>query len=117
MYVFLKIYVYIKGVFKETYGLKLSNLMLCCFLKRKTVVPKFNATLKSEIAPNKFVYGSTQGMHLRIYASIHSFWLFLQRLFKSNTTQRRSRHSTDTMSEFHAEAHRELQVKDLPKVP
>jgi len=25
-------------------------------------------------------------------------------------------HSTDTVSEFHAEAHRQLQVKDLPKV-
>src|SRR6218665_1204807 len=25
--------------------------------------------------------------------------------------------STDTVSEFHAEAHRQLQVKDLPKVP
>src|SRR6218665_1761083 len=24
---------------------------------------------------------------------------------------------TDTVSEFHAEAHRQLQVKDLPKVP
>ena len=26
-------------------------------------------------------------------------------------------HSMDTVSEFHAEAHRQLQVKDLPKVP
>ena len=26
-------------------------------------------------------------------------------------------YSTDTASEFHAEAHRQLQVKDLPKVP
>src|SRR6218665_2541106 len=26
-------------------------------------------------------------------------------------------YSTDTISEFHAEAHRQLQVKDLPKVP
>src|SRR6218665_40165 len=25
--------------------------------------------------------------------------------------------NTDTVSEFHAEAHRQLQVKDLPKVP
>src|SRR6218665_528605 len=33
-----------------------------------------------------------------------SFWIFLKRLFKSTTTQRRSRHSTDTVSEFHAEA-------------
>src|SRR6218665_313140 len=26
-------------------------------------------------------------------------------------------YNTDTVSEFHAEAHRQLQVKDLPKVP
>src|SRR6218665_1037268 len=26
-------------------------------------------------------------------------------------------YSTDTVSEFHAEAHRQLHVKDLPKVP
>ena len=26
-------------------------------------------------------------------------------------------YSTDTVSEFHAEAHSQLQVKDLPKVP
>jgi len=26
-------------------------------------------------------------------------------------------YSTDTVSEFQAEAHRQLQVKDLPKVP
>src|SRR6218665_611514 len=26
-------------------------------------------------------------------------------------------YSTDTISEFHAEAHRQLQVKDMPKVP
>jgi len=26
-------------------------------------------------------------------------------------------YSTDTVSEFHAEAHRQLQVKDLPEVP
>src|SRR6218665_911869 len=26
-------------------------------------------------------------------------------------------YSTDTVSKFHAEAHRQLQVKDLPKVP
>ena len=35
---------------------------------------------------------------------IHSFTLFLQRLFESSTTHRPSRHSTDTVSGFHAEA-------------
>ena len=48
-----------------------------------------------------------------IHSLIHSFRLFLQRLFKSTSTQRRSRHSTETVSTFH----RQLQVKDLPKVP
>ena len=38
------------------------------------------------------------------FSFIHSFRLFLQHLFKSTTTQRRSRHCTDTVSEFHAEA-------------
>src|SRR6218665_2971073 len=35
---------------------------------------------------------------------IHSFWPFILCLFKSATAQKRSRHSTDTVSEFHAEA-------------
>jgi len=34
---------------------------------------------------------------------LHSFRLFLLHLFKSTTTQRCSRHSTDTVCEFHAE--------------
>ena len=33
----------------------------------------------------------------------HSFILYLQRLFKSITNQRRSRHSTDTVLEFRGE--------------
>src|SRR6218665_3482726 len=34
---------------------------------------------------------------------IHSFRPFLKRLFKSAITQERSRHSSDTVPEFHAE--------------
>ena len=41
-----------------------------------------------------------QGNH----SFIHSFRLFLERLFKSITTQRWSRCSMDTVSEFHAKA-------------
>ena len=48
------------------------------------------------------------------HSFIHSFILFLQHLFKSTTTQRRSRHSTDTVSKFHAKV--KLRVKDLSKV-
>ena len=36
----------------------------------------------------------------KIKVNIHSFRLFLERLFKSTTTQRRSRHSMDTVSEL-----------------
>src|SRR6218665_3505779 len=43
-------------------------------------------------------------IHSFIHTFIHSFKLFPRRLFKSTTTQRRSRHSTDTVPEFHAEA-------------
>ena len=51
-------------------------------------------------------------MQLYIYSPIHSFILYLfihsRYLYsassRSITTQRRSRHSTDTMSEFHAKA-------------
>jgi len=38
------------------------------------------------------------------YKVIHSFRPFLYRLFKSTSTQKRSRHSADTVPEFHAEA-------------
>src|SRR6218665_1914377 len=37
------------------------------------------------------------------YSFLHSFRIFLQRLFKSTTTQRESRHSTDTVLKFLAE--------------
>ena len=43
---------------------------------------------------------------------IHSFYFF-----KTSTTQKRSRHSTDTVPEFHAKRQRQLWVKDLSKVP
>jgi len=44
----------------------------------------------------------------------HSFRLFLERLFKSTTTQRHFQHSTDSVLEFNAKAkcHRQLGVKD-----
>src|SRR6218665_351264 len=49
---------------------------------------------------------------------IHSFRLFLKRLFKSTTTQRRSGHSADTVSEFHVEAPQATVSEGLlPKVP
>src|SRR6218665_3867919 len=48
---------------------------------------------------------------------IHSFRLFLQRLFKSTATQRRSRHSTDAVSEFHAEAPQATASEGLAQGP
>src|SRR6218665_3316143 len=44
---------------------------------------------------------------MSIFTSIshkYSLRIFLKRLFKSTTTQKHSRHSTDTVPEFHAEA-------------
>src|SRR6218665_3000378 len=49
--------------------------------------------------------------------SIHSFRLFLYRLFKSTTTQRHSRHSTDTVSELHAQAPQATASEGLAKGP
>ena len=39
------------------------------------------------------------------------------RLFKSTTTQRRSRHITDTVSEFHAEAPQAIASEGLAQGP
>ena len=43
--------------------------------------------------------------------------LFLQRLFKYTTTQKRSRHSTDTVSEFYAEAPQATASEGLAQGP
>jgi len=48
-------------------------------------------------------------------AFIHSGYFYSASL-KSTTTQRRFRHSTDIVSEFYPERHRQLRVKDLLKV-
>src|SRR6218665_3967239 len=42
---------------------------------------------------------------------------FLWRPFKSTNTQRRSRHSTDTVSEFHAEAPQANESEGVAKIP
>ena len=49
--------------------------------------------------------------------SIHSVRMFLWRLFKTTTTQRRSRHSTDNVSESHAEASQESVSEGLAQGP
>ena len=48
---------------------------------------------------------------------IHSSKLFLERLCKSTTTQRRSRHSTDTVPEFQAEAPQSAVSEGLAQGP
>ena len=50
--------------------------------------------------------------------SIHSFRLFIQPIFKSTTTQRRSQHNEDrpTCWSFTRKRYRQLRVRDLPKV-
>src|SRR6218665_278499 len=49
--------------------------------------------------------------------SIHSFRLFLYRLFNSTTTRRHSRHSTDTVSEVHAKLPQATASEGLSKSP
>jgi len=71
-----------------------------------SIIPSFinpfaRSVIRSIIRPFRHSFGRTI---LVIRSTIHSFRLFLHRLCKSATTQRRTRHSTDTVSEFHAEA-------------
>src|SRR6218665_931094 len=59
-------------------------------------------------------------IHSFIYSFIHSFnhsGHFYSALSSPILLRSAPNYSTDTVSEFHAEAHRQLQVKDLPKVP
>src|SRR6218665_1904912 len=47
----------------------------------------------------------------------HSFRLFLKRLFRSTTTQRRSSHSADTVSKFDAAAPQATACEELAQGP
>src|SRR6218665_592757 len=51
------------------------------------------------------------------YSFIHSFGHFYSAPSSPLLLRGAPDYNTDTVSEFHAEAHRQLQVKDLPKVP
>src|SRR6218665_1836095 len=66
-------------------------------------------------------------LHSSIHSFIHSFvHSFLPSFIHSGhfysasssslTTQKRSRHNTDTVRSFTSKRHRQLRVKDLPKV-
>ena len=62
----------------------------------------------------------TYTISLRIHSFIHSF-IHSGHFYSAPSSPLLLRgapdYSTDTISEFHAEAHRQLLVKDLPKVP
>src|SRR6218665_1900179 len=60
---------------------------------------------------------STKLLQLYIHSFIHSFRHFYSASSSPLLLRGAPDYSTDTVSEFHAEAHRQLQVKDLPKVP
>src|SRR6218665_2750208 len=68
---------------------------------REELMEKFKNNWEDEEDSQGYKDFSQGGKYYRFF---HSFRLFLQHLFKSTTTLRCSRHSTDTVSEFHAEA-------------
>ena len=74
-----------------------------------TLVNAGAAQLFTSLFPNSC---TDIGIHL-----IHSVRLFLKRIFKSTTTQRRSKHSTDTVSEFHAKAQQATASEGLVQGP
>src|SRR6218665_3257914 len=79
--------------------------MLFVFSSFKVIaISSFPVTLKS------LAVQSLQNISIHC---IHSFRLFLERLSESTTTQRRSRHSTDTVLKFHAEAPRSAASEGL----
>src|SRR6218665_1241283 len=53
----------------------------------------------------------------QVRRSIHSFRIFLYHLFKSTTTQKRSRHSVDTVPEFYAEVPQATASEGLTQDP
>src|SRR6218665_164078 len=57
----------------------------------------------------------TDNAHILIHSFIH-FGHFYSAPSSPSSLSGAPDYSTDTVSEFHAEAHRQLQVKDLPKV-
>src|SRR6218665_1955801 len=67
----------------------------------------YNAGTEASMCMDNFHHfqeAARAGSRILCSSFIHSFIPFLQRLFKSTTTQKRSRHSTDTVPEFDAEA-------------
>src|SRR6218665_1187561 len=74
--------------------------LICCLCEQK--VP--NSRLQNE----SYERPQHSFIHSGLFYSAHSSPLPLRGA---------PDHSTDTVLEFHAEAHRQLQVKDLPKVP
>jgi len=72
----------------------------CVFIKKIGIT--FFSHLHKNLCLSILFY--TQICLFSIWNFSHSFRLFLYRVFKSTTAQRHSRHSTDTVPEFHAEA-------------
>ena len=72
----------------------------------------------SALPPSRLArkFGGSARMYVYIYIFIHSGH-FYSAPSSSLPLRGAPDYSTDTVSEFHAEAHRQLQVKDLPKVP
>src|SRR6218665_2209305 len=72
--------------------------------KHQSLLKEPNHKIAPYLTKRKDTLYKSHDINSTFTAKIHSFRIFLQHFFKSTTTQRRSRHSTDTVSEFHAEA-------------
>ena len=86
---------------------KLGPSIDVCGIKRAIPISSFLFVLfggKVQFPEPSFIYQIINSEKLLCFTFINLFRLFLIRLFKSTTTQRRSLHSTDTVPKLHAEA-------------
>src|SRR6218665_1695371 len=84
-----------------------------------TLGQRWSSVTHFHISPLHVLYIHVSGLHIS-YCHIHSF-IHSGHFYSAPSSPPLLRgapnYRTDTVSEFHAEAHRQLQVKDLPKVP
>src|SRR6218665_2703421 len=109
------VYIHVQGIYiigMVTHGLNCVSILHFDCIEHKGCMSKFNTFEKNEFqtsnAPEKYKTVTKSLIHSGHFYSAPSSPLQLTGA---------ADYSTDTVSEFHAEAHRNLQVKDLPKIP